>query len=177
MEIKTEIVVNAPGHAAWAILGNCWGHIGRWAAPITASFLDGEPSVGAVRTCHIARFGPVPPGLIRERLLAFDAQSMSLAYEAFEGTPKFIERALNRWSVHVLDEDRCAVRSHATVQLRGAMSLLGPLLRRNFTANGTRVLDELRHRVEHGTPHPRKVAAMENQPNNSGIAAHGTHGC
>lgn len=177
MELNGEVIINAPAHAAWAVLGICWGHIGRWAAPITASSLDGEPCAGAVRTCHIARFGPVPPGIIKERLLAFDSDAMSFAYESIEGMPRFIEGAVNRWSVHALGDGQCVVRSRATVRLRGPMVLLGFLLERSFRANGARVLDELRHRVEHGSPHPRKVAAMERDPVAPGVPSHGTGVC
>ena len=155
--------MDAPAKAAWTVLGECWGHIGRWAAPITVSFLEGEPCAGSVRTCHIARFGPVARSVIKERLLEFDATSMSLTYEA-AGMPRFIKHAVNRWSVHTLDDGRCVVKTHATVELRGPMALLGPLLHRSFKANGARVLEELRHRVENGTPHPRKVAAMLREP-------------
>ena len=168
MDLNGEVVINAPANAAWVVLGDCWGHIGRWAAPITSSLLDGEPGMGAVRTCHIARFGPVAPGIIKERLLTFDAATMSFAYQSIEGMPRFIKSAVNRWSVHSLDDGRCVVRSHATVELRGLMALLGFLLQRSFKANGARVLDELRHRVEHGSPHPRKVAAMNRAADLSG---------
>lgn len=168
MELNAEVVISAPAKAAWVVLGECWGHIGRWAAPITVSFLDGEPCVGAVRVCRTARFGPVAPSIIKERLLEFDNASMSFAYEAAAGMPKFIEHAVNRWSVHALDDGRCVVKTRATVELRGPMALLGFLLQRSLKANGARVLDELRHRVEQGTPHPRKVAAMKREPAPSG---------
>ena len=178
MDLHGEVVVNAPARAAWNVLGDCWGHIGKWAAPITSSLLDGEPCAGAVRTCRIARFGPVAPGIIREMLTAFNPDALSLAYESIEGMPRFIEHAVNRWSIHPLDDGRCIVRSHATLKLRGPMVLLGFLLRRSFMANGARVLDELRHRVEQGRPHPRKVTAMERvEPVGRGASEHSSGVC
>ena len=98
MALYKEVVVNAPAAAAWAILGEQFGQIVEWAAPITASSLEGELRFGAVCTCHIARFGPVAPGAIKEHLITFDAQTRSWAYEAVEGMPGFIRRAVNRWS-------------------------------------------------------------------------------
>lgn len=113
-----------------------------------------------MRVCHIARFGPIPPGVIKERLTAFDPHSMELTYEAQEGMPRFIVAAVNRWSVHAIDEQSCRVRTQATLELRGVATLLGPLLKWRLRANGARVLEELRHQIEHGRPHPRKFAAM-----------------
>lgn len=160
MELHKEIVVNASAAAAWAILGERYGHIAEWAAPITASSLEGAPRVGAVRTCHIARFGPVAPGAIKERLIAFDAQAKSFAYEAVAGMPGFIERAVNRWSVHARDETSCIVRTHATLTLRGPLALLGVLLKWKMQADGERVLEELKHWIERGRPHPRKLGTV-----------------
>lgn len=160
MELHKEIIVNAPAAAAWAILGEQFGRIAEWAAPITDSSLEGEPRVGAVRTCRIARFGPVAPGAIRERLLAFDPQARTLAYEAVAGMPRFIARAANRWSVHARDEQSCIVRTQATLTLRGPAVLLGVFLKWKMQADGERVLEELRHRIEYGRPHPRKLATI-----------------
>lgn len=163
MELKAEVVVNAPAGAAWAIIGEHFGRIGEWATPISASSLDGDPCVGAVRTCHIAGFGPVKPGVIRERLVAFDPVSRSFAYEAAEGMPRFFGYAINRWSVHALDDRRCVVRIHATLQLRGPMRMLGLLLKIKMSRDSRGVLEELCHRIEAGTPHPRKLEALAKQ--------------
>jgi hypothetical protein len=160
MDLRGESIVDAPAQQAWTVLGERFADIGEWAAPITASSLDGKPRVGGVRTCHTARFGPVPAGTIKERLIAYDPGAMSFTYEAIDGMPSFFERAVNHWSVHPLDDERCLVRTHATVTLRGPIVLLGFLLKRRLQSDGARVLDELRHRVEHGHRHPRKVKAM-----------------
>ncbi len=159
MELRADVLMDAPAAAAWAVLGERFGDIGEWAAPITASTLDSELGTGSVRTCHVAGFGPVAPGVIRERLIEFEPEHMMLAYESVDGMPSSIEKAVSRWSVHALPEDRCEVRSRATVQLRGPIRLVGPLFRWQMQVNAARVMDELRYRVEHGRPHQRKLTA------------------
>ena len=84
----------------------------------------------------------------------------SLEYEAAEGMPSFIVRAVNRWSVHTGPGGTCVVRVHATLTLRPWARALGPLLRWRMRAGSRQVLDDLRHRVETGLPHPRKAAAL-----------------
>jgi hypothetical protein len=81
---------------------------------------------------------------------------MSLAYESVAGLPGFIRRVVNRLSVQPISEHRCRVCSHAAFELRGPVSLVGPLFIWRMRVNATRVLDELRHYLEHGQPHPRK---------------------
>lgn len=159
MDIRAEIAIDAPAQAAWAVIGDQFGEIGRWAAPIIHSSVDSQPGPGAIRTCHIANFGPFRAGSIKERLLEFDPAAMTLVYESVEGMPSFVRRAVNRWSVHPEAATRCVVRTHATLTLNGPIRMLAPLLKQKLQADGARVLGELRYRVEHGRPHPRKLTA------------------
>src|ERR1051326_1086613 len=76
MEIRAEVVIDAPAHNAWALIGDQFGEIGQWAAPIVHSSLDSPPGAGAVRTCQIASFGPFRAGSIKERLPQFDSMAM-----------------------------------------------------------------------------------------------------
>jgi hypothetical protein len=121
--------------------------------------MDGPPGTGQVRTCQLAGFGPIGPGVITERLVHFDPQARSLAYEAVAGMPAFIKHAGNRWSVHAGPGGGSMVAIHATVTLRPAARPVGPVLRWRMRADGRRVLAELRHRVETGRPRPAKAAA------------------
>jgi hypothetical protein len=159
VDLRAEVVIDAPAAAAWAVLGAQFGDIGQWAVPILGSSLDGEPGPGAVRTCQIAAFGPFAAGEIKERLVQFDPVGMALAYESAAGMSSFVRYAVNRWSVQPETEDRCMVRTHATLELSGPVRLLAPLLKRKLEGDGARVLEELRYRVERGCPHPRKLAA------------------
>lgn len=159
MKLESEITVDASAERAWSVLGEGFGRIGEWAAPIVASTLDGEPSVGAVRTCTTARFGPVAPGVIEERLLEFEPTRHSFRYEAVSGMPRFIVHATNRWSVRALGDTRSIVRTEATLELRGLASLFGCVLAWRMKSDGRRVLEELKHRIETGRPHPRKLAS------------------
>jgi hypothetical protein len=156
MHIQREVAIAAPPRAAWAILGEGFGSISEWAAPIVASSVDGPLGPGAVRTCRIAAVGPIKAGTIKERLLAFDHESMTFSYEAVDGLPRFIASATNSWVVRST-EGGCVVRTEATLELRGIMRMFGWMLAWQMSSTGARVLDELKHRVERGAAHPRKA--------------------
>ncbi len=160
MEMRAELVISAPAEDAWAVVGEGFGEIGEWASAIAESSMEGQPGTGQVRTCHVAGFGPVAPGVIKERLIDFDPEAMSLSYEAEEGMPGFIARAVSRWSVYAGPGRSCTVRIHATLTLRAAVRPLGPLLRQRMRADTRQALAELRHRIETGRPHPAKAAAL-----------------
>jgi hypothetical protein len=112
--------------------------------------MDGSPAVGRVRTCHVAGFGPIAAGVIKERLIEFDPEARSLSYEAAAGMPWFIAGAVSRWSVHSGPGSACTVQIHATLALRRAARPLSPVLRWRLRADTRRALAELRHRVETG---------------------------
>jgi Polyketide cyclase / dehydrase and lipid transport len=117
MEMRAELVISAPAEDTWVVVGERFGEIGEWASPITKSSMDGPPGAGRVRTCHVAGFGPLPPGVIKERLAHFDPQARSLSYEAAAGMPGIIRRAVNRWLVHAGPGGASTVRIHATLTL------------------------------------------------------------
>ena len=49
MEMRAEVVINAPAADAWAVIGERFGEIGQWASAITESVMDGPPAVGRAR--------------------------------------------------------------------------------------------------------------------------------
>lgn len=151
--MKAELVIDASADDAWLVVGERFGQIDEWASAITASTMDGPPAVGQVRTCHVAGFGPVGPGMIKERLLGFDPAARSLSYEAAGGLPGFITAAVSRWSVTPGPGATCTVKIHAVLTMRPTARLLGPILRWRMRGDTRRVLAELRQRVETGRPH------------------------
>lgn len=82
--MRAELKINTPPDAAWLIVGKQFGRVGECACPITESSIDGQPGVGVARTCQIAGFGPVAPGVIRERLTVFDLAGRRLEFPEHE---------------------------------------------------------------------------------------------
>jgi Polyketide cyclase / dehydrase and lipid transport len=161
MKLELQVEINGPADAAWAVLGERFADIGEWAAPIRSSTLDGELGIGAIRTCQIAKFGPLALGAVRERLIAFDPARMTLAYESVDGLPSFITSAVNRLSIHNVSDRRCLVHSQGNVALQRRVWLFEPLVKWRLQVAARLVLEELRHQVEHGRAHPRKVASTD----------------
>ena len=145
MEMQMQREIAAPAEAVWAVLGEGFGDL-SWASDVESSSLEGSLQVGAVRTC---RFPPnmfSKEGFVRETLRSFDRRTMSFSYEA-HGMPAFIGRAINRWTIVPLGEDRCRVESRATVQPRGIAILIAPIMRIMLRRMGLRFLDELAEHV------------------------------
>lgn len=162
LEIETEIEIDAVPALVWATLGERFMHYEDWAGPIEWS-RAAAPSplgVGSQRLCQMRGFGPVKPGTLTEQLVTFDADTFSLSYEVVAGMPSFVSRSRSDWWIEALGADRSRVCVRASLTLHGALALASRLLRAQLRARGSEVLEELKHWLERGVPHPRKRAAQ-----------------
>jgi len=157
--MRHEVQIDAPASDAWHVLGVGFGTICEWSASLAASELHGDLGVGASRSCQGTGFGPFPAGVVTEELTHFDAATMTFTYEAREGLPPFVRHAGNAWSIHADGPERCVVRFEATVELAWWAWPAGWLLPRMIRADLGKMTEEMKHRIEHGTPHPRAAAA------------------
>ena len=155
-----EITIDKPAVAVWKVLGEDFADVGEWASNVVSSSMETAPAVSAVRTAEIAATGPIKPGDAKETLTRFDSAAMSLAYEGTEGMPGSIKEARNEWSVHEIDADHSLVKAHATLEIGGLMALLAPLIKVQLKSVGSKYVEELKHFVETGQPHPRKAKAL-----------------
>lgn len=161
MDVHSELIINAPAAEAWRVLGQDFADIGEWAVSIEASHIDTDVvQVGTVRTCAGPAMGPFPAGDFTEELTHFDAANMSFAYVGRSGLPPFIKRARNSWRIEAIDERSCRVMSHAVVELAWWVRPFEWLMFRMMGKSFDGFEDELRHRIEQGSAHPRKVEAI-----------------
>lgn len=159
MQMHIKIEIEAPAAAAWKVIGEGFGNISEWESSLKRSSLEGGLKVGGVQTCEDSDgFGPFKPGIVKERLVTYDASAMTLEYVAIAGIPGFIKRVSNRWSVHAVDEQHCVIYSDAAMQFRGIAKLLGsvirPLTKMAVKSDLNKFAEELRYRVVNGRPQP-----------------------
>ncbi len=158
MKIETEIVVNKPAAAVWAIVGDQFGEAHRWSSALTHTHGHGKVIHGGVcesRSCEIKGMGHT-----RETLLDFDPKRLTLKYQVEEGFPFFVERGVNRWTLTAEGNSTC-VQSFAEITTTGLVGMLmAPMMKMQLTALMRTSLEELKHYVETGTPHPRKARAL-----------------
>lgn len=99
-------------------------------------------------------------GRIREKLLEFDAKNFALTYEVMNGFPFFVERGVNRWTL-TPEGSSTRLQSVAEITTQGLIGMLmAPMMKMQMTGLMHRLLEDLKHYVETGTPHSRKVMAL-----------------
>lgn len=158
MKITTEIIINKPALTVWEIVGNQFGSAHIWASALTHTEGSGRKVAEQVcedRTCDIKGMGH-----IHEKLLDFDPKRLTLKYEVIDGFPFFVERGVNRWTL-TQEGSSTRLQSVAEITTQGLIGMLmAPLMKIQMTGLMHRLLEDLKHYVETGTPHPRKVKAL-----------------
>lgn len=161
MEIRHEITVDAPASKVWDVLGPNYAHCDAWASSVKQSSaraegrpLPGAPTSGRICETHLGPF--------RETLLDYDDGNHTLAYEATGSKmPFFVKRLTNRWSLSAAGSASTRVVMVMQLHLMPGFSLvMGPMMRRQMGGVGRDAIEEFKHYVETGRPHPRKQAAL-----------------
>jgi hypothetical protein len=158
VKITTEIVIDKPVVAVWEVVGTQFGNAYLWASVLNHTEGHGRKiseQVCESRTCDIQGMGR-----IREKLTAFDPIAHALTYEVMEGFPFFVERGINRWRLFDVG-GRTRLVSDAEIVTKGVIgAVMQPMMKMQMSGMMRRTLEDLKHYVERGAPHPRKLRAM-----------------
>lgn len=161
MNVTRHIIIDAPLDKVWDVAAHEFDNISAWASLVFDSkATPGTPAVSgpemAGRVCD-TRFGKTS-----ERFQTFDAKTHTFSYTASaENQPGFIKSGSNTWTLEAVSSVQTRLSMAADMELnlfpgllmRFPMSFqMGKLLDMN--------LEEIKHYIETGRPHPRKAEAM-----------------
>ncbi len=148
MKIQTTLEVNAPASTVWQLLGEEFGEVADWSDAIIKSSLDRPLGEGAVRTCDIKAFGPVPESQITEELTLFDREARALTFSVRSGTPGFMRAIENAWMVEALADGHCRITSNATFDLAWWITPMVPLLKMQLRGGIRSFAEQLKSQAE-----------------------------
>ena len=166
MTMRNSIIVNAPADDVWKLIGQDFVDVARWMAAIPRSEVipgparPGAPAKGR-NSYLIKKFN----GMYQEEIItAYDDAGKSLSmYAAIKNGPfgMPLKGYDSRVTVEAINGESCRVHwdSNAHVRLHGY--LLWPVMKKPLDAGFIRNLEEIKHIMETGQPHPRKVEKME----------------
>lgn len=170
IQAKDQIIIDAPADSVWRVLAHQFDQIGRWSSGVdeSSAVVDIPAPEGALvggRVCLSGSSGSdIFRSSVQEEFTYYDEQAMRFGYQISGEFPWFINRAENNWRVTSLPANRSAVEFRADLDLKLLpglfLLLLLPVVKKIW---GTWTLEELKHYVEHGQPHPRKLKAIHKQ--------------
>ncbi|MEM6327841.1 MAG: SRPBCC family protein [Bacteroidota bacterium] len=162
MTIDQSISISAPADKVWAILGDQFHDAHKWASSVNHSEpREAGPAVGDAPFQANGRACETSLGPVRETIRAYDSKARRFSYGAkADKMPFFVKDLQNSWWVTPEGPDESRVTMVLEVRLLPVFAqVMGPVLRRQFTKVTGEATEELKHYVETGRPHPRKVEA------------------
>ena len=154
MKVVQRLVVDATPEDVWNVLGRDFGGVDKWASFVPKAELSTAAGGGTIRACS------TPLGDMREAVTKYDESSRQLAYRVEAGLPPIVAEAVNDWDVTPTGDGRSTVVMSLSIKMQeGVPATVAEGVRENFAGVTRNFVDELRHFVETGKPHPRKLAA------------------
>ncbi len=156
--IDRSIKIHVSAETLWEKTAEDFGGIDKWiasVADVTFTPSDDGDSLGAERVC-VSPFGET-----HETMVIYDEENLTFAYE-IEGLPPIIARGVNNWTITPINDRNSSIEMRLEVEFADMadddmqaqfQTQIGELL--------GQAVEELKHYVETGQPHPRKLQAMQ----------------
>lgn len=161
MKVVKNTRIQATPAQVWEVIGTGFPDADRWASAVyhSEARTGGASITGASftgRTCETS-IGPA-----QETILRYDEEAGVIAYGAqAEKMPGFVRGLTAAWRILSAGNGQVEVEMKLTVDLAPPFNLImPPMMRLQMGPLVTKTLQELKHYIEHGTPHPRKLKQM-----------------
>ncbi|WP_437439846.1 SRPBCC family protein [Eudoraea algarum] len=157
LQASYEIEIDAPIETVWNALAVDYGGIGKWASGVNHVVEFSGEGGDAKRFCSISAAGFNDT---RERVIKWEPENYYFEYELYEGLPGFVRYSINKDKL-TPKGDKTIWTSYNDMRVGGFMGLtMKWMMRKQLTKVLQNKAEELKHFVETGEPHPRKVEIM-----------------
>jgi len=157
IEATYHIEIIAPIQEVWEALAVDYGGIGKWASGVNHVVESRGSGSTAKRFCSISAAGFNDT---RERIITWEPENHYFEYELYEGLPGFVRYSINKDQL-TAKGDKTIWTSHNVMRVGG---IVGATMKWMMRGQLRKVLqekgEELKHFIETGSPHPRKVKIM-----------------
>lgn len=159
IEVTQEIKINKSSEEVWEVMGNQFTQVHLWSTNFKESKAGGNPKLAQLDYLH--RVTLTERGKTVQEMDAYDAQNHSLSYHITEGLPKIAKLAKAVWSLDSISKEQTTANFLFIMETNGLIgTLLKPVFTKKITQSAAEIAEDLKHYVEHNTPHPRKVASQ-----------------
>ena len=163
IHVEREMTINVSADELWEMVGPGFVEVYKWSSSVDHAEGQGISSFeGAVcdeRFCDVNVKGF---SKISEKLTAYDASKMNLAYTVQQGMPGFVSHAENNWTVIPLGANRSKLVMKGKFEVKGLMGLLmrSTMEKKMFETLET-VLNDAKVYAETGKVSATKAARMQ----------------
>ena len=168
MTSKNSIVIETPAADVWQLIGPEFVPVDRWMAAIPFAeaipgpALPGAPARGR-NSYLIKKFAPMYQ---EEIITEYDPEKMTLGIDVtLRNTARFmpLKGYTSTVIVEAIDATSCKLTWIGKATAKWFAKPMTGVLTKSMDAGFIRNLEEIKHIVETGQPHPRKLAKIESE--------------
>ncbi len=157
IQASYTIVIDAPIDTVWKALAVDYGGIGKWASGVNHVVEHSGEGATAKRFCSISASGFNDT---RERIIQWEPERYYFEYELYEGLPGFVKYSINKDQLEA-DGNKTVWTSFNEMRVGGFIGLtMKWMMRKQLVQVLQNKAEELKHFVETGESHPRKIEIL-----------------
>jgi len=167
MKFKKTTKIDASAEEVWAIFAHGFDNAHEWMASVPKSYgkENGNLFEGATSSGRVCELQADPSGLkASEQFLAYDEAAKTCTVRIdFVDAPKVFPVHYNSldFAITVDADERSTTTWAFSSKLKPWAYVIWPVIRKGASVAVGQIGEELKHYVETGEPHPRKVKALE----------------
>ena len=153
----------------WEVFAHRFNDAYKWMASVPYSYAqsNGQLFEGAKSDGRVCELTTKPTGIkASEQFLSYDERLKTAIVKIdFIDTPGFFPVRFNTldFSIRQLGEDQSEMTWKFTSHIKPFAFFMQPVLKKGFLTFVQQIMEELKHYVELGTPHPRKMKRIRKQ--------------
>ena len=156
---QEKVTIDQPIDEVWEVLGNQFTEPHVWATNFQTSKPGGEPKLAGLNYLH--RATTTANGENWQELDVFDAANYRLVYHISKGVPPIAKRGVGEWKLTKLNAGQTQLQVNFILETKGLMGLvMSPVVGKKVSQASAGIVEEFAYYLDHGKPHPRKVAAV-----------------
>ena len=156
MEIITKLTIEKNANDVWQVMGNQFDQIHIWASFFKDSKASGEKKFDEID--FSARETIVEGGENTHSLDVFDSKNHTLSYTVTAGAPPFADKAQAEWVLESTNEVSCTAIITVNMELKEMIpEEKAAEVKHWLSMSSKEMLEELKHYLETGKLHSRKV--------------------
>ncbi len=161
--------VSASKDMIWKVFAHDFNNAYNWMASVPKSYhqSNGKLFDGAKTDGRVCELTTKSEGIkASEQFLTYDETKQTATVKIdFINTPSMFPVRYNmlEFSMNAISEEQTEMIWKFSSRIKPLAYIIYPLVRKQFSTFVFEIMEELKHYVENGTPHPRKIKAMEKQ--------------
>ena len=169
VKFTKKMTVSASKDKIWEVFAHDFNNAFNWMASVPKSYhqSNGELFSGAKTDGRVCELTTNSQGMkASEKFLAYDEAKQTATVKIdFVDTPTMFPVRYNmlEFSMNTISEGQTEMIWTFRSRIKPLAYIIYPLVRYQFSTFVFEIMEELKHYVENGTPHPRKVKALEKQ--------------